>query len=355
MQIDHPYSLMVRDANLFWSCGQCPLDEQGQVQSPNDLLGQAKIVVDYVKKLLSEIHCDVASVGQLVVYYVPSSIDSDDGEILRELFHQCFGREVIVLTVAIPHFYYDGMMIEVDVFGSSEKKVYSSFSDHFTTSTLNVVDIGQLKWASLLVSSTASDGGGQSLKEATERLLRDAGLAFENLLSEQWFTANTDAVEQVRSMRGNELANPCQIVSIANDEFNVIGQFTFSSAPVLRESLPDTTDEDGVVVRLNRSSDLFEIMGMCSRADTEAGLVEQTQKIMHAIERTINNANLSFEHVRKVTTYYVGGASPEELHDNMSVRNRYYSKPGPASTGLPVYSFPLTAAKISIRVLGRSR
>jgi len=54
--------------------------------------------------------------------------------------------------------------------------------------------------------------------------------------------------------------------------------------------------------------------------------------------------------VAKSTTHYVGGSTAEELHDNMSVRNRRYTKPGPASTGLPVFGFADPASKIVVDI-----
>jgi hypothetical protein len=36
----------------------------------------------------------------------------------------------------------------------------------------------------------------------------------------------------------------------------------------------------------------------------------------------------------------------------MAVRNAYYRRPGPASTGLPVAAFPFSPSKIAVDVLG---
>ncbi len=41
-----------------------------------------------------------------------------------------------------------------------------------------------------------------------------------------------------------------------------------------------------------------------------------------------------FAAVCKATTRYVGSSAAQALHDNMQVRNAYYRRPGPASTGL---------------------
>ena len=42
MQEDVSVSTLVRDGNLGWTCGQCPLDREGNVVAPNDLVSQAR-------------------------------------------------------------------------------------------------------------------------------------------------------------------------------------------------------------------------------------------------------------------------------------------------------------------------
>ena len=59
-----------------------------------------------------------------------------------------------------------------------------------------------------------------------------------------------------------------------------------------------------------------------------------------------------FDAVTKATTHYVDRSAAEDLHDNMAVRNAYYRRPGPASTGLPVAAFPFSSSKIAVDVLG---
>ena len=70
--------------------------------------------------------------------------------------------------------------------------------------------------------------------------------------------------------------------------------------------------------------------------DPSLDLVAQTRLEMRAIAIELDRLGLSFADVVKQTSHYVGGTA-DELHDNMSIRNGYYNKPGPASTGIPVY------------------
>ena len=73
---------------------------------------------------------------------------------------------------------------------------------------------------------------------------------------------------------------------------------------------------------------------------------------MAAIADTMRAKGWRFEAVTKATTHYVGSSAAQDLHDNMSVRNAYYPRPGPASTGLPVAAFPFSPSQIAVDVLG---
>jgi hypothetical protein len=85
---------------------------------------------------------------------------------------------------------------------------------------------------------------------------------------------------------------------------------------------------------------------------SEQALVGETQAIMAAIADTLRGRGWRFESVTKATAHYVGSSAPQDLHDNMSVRNAYYRRPGPASTGLPVAAFPFSKSRIAVDVLG---
>ena len=84
----------------------------------------------------------------------------------------------------------------------------------------------------------------------------------------------------------------------------------------------------------------------------ETGLVDQTRTIMTNIANVLDEWGLTFKDVCKATTTYVGDSSAEALHDNMVVRNSYFSKPGPASTGLRINHFSNSQGKISVTLFG---
>ncbi len=147
------------------------------------------------------------------------------------------------------------------------------------------------------------------------------------------------------------MLDPCGLVSIDRDGTDLLAEQTFSTSGVSRHSFTARDGlPDGVEVQLSRSRRHFHVTA-CDNAGTH-GLVEQTSRIMQAVEQSLVRSGLGFHDVRKATTYYISGSSAEELHDNMAVRNAYYSRPGPASTGLPVKGFPNADALISVKLMG---
>ncbi|MGH6927573.1 MAG: RidA family protein, partial [Dongiaceae bacterium] len=113
MRIDHPYSLVVRDGAIAWSCGQCPLDEEGRVWAPDDLAAQTSYVVPFIRTGLDGVGLSPESVGKIVVYFVDAG--ARERQQMMAILRSAFGETALILPLAVPHFYYDGMLIEVDV------------------------------------------------------------------------------------------------------------------------------------------------------------------------------------------------------------------------------------------------
>lgn len=342
MRIDHPYSLFVRDGDLLWSCGQCPLDGDGRVLHPNDLHVQAQEVAGFIRRFLGKMNSSGGSIARLVVYYVQSH--TDDAERLRGHFHREFGDGVQVIPVAIPHFYYEGMLIEVDVFASELKSGHALHVDEKTGLRIETVNAGDLSWVS--VTTTRAPPTATDAIAAMDRLLDKAGLTRAALLAEQWFVDGSWSPNLESVLIKPATGPTCDVVRVTAGNGQMLGALTFAPDPVVER----TVAEEGVSLSFRKSRRHFHIKAFSTALGS--GLVEQTSRIMRSVERLLREEQLFFEDVRKATTYYIAGSSAEELHDNMSVRNGYYAKPGPASTGLPVEGFPLSPALISISLFG---
>ncbi|WP_448955839.1 hypothetical protein [Labrys neptuniae] len=348
MRIDHPYSVIVKDKDLLWSCGQCPLDSGGDVLHPGELSRQALAVAGFIRNYLGKIGSDVSSIGQLIVYYVRTG--EEDAQALIDLYRGEFGDGLLITPVSVPFFYYEGMLIEVDVFGTISRKHHRRIIDQKTGIELELVDAGTVTWATLAARDLPAEG--TDLTAALQYLAETAGLVAQNLLCSQWFAANEAALALVDAASS---IGWCRngAVGIDHDGYHIFAELTFCREPVANMVITVEAPGEGgeaVEINLSRSRDHFSIYGR--KNGGEGGLVSQTKAIMAAFERTLIASGLDFKAVRKSTTYYVAGSSAEELHDNMAVRNAYYSKPGPASTGLPVKAFWRSDARISVRLFG---
>ena len=120
MAIDTPYSFMVRDDNLAWSCGQIALDKKSQVLGANNIEKQSYVVCDYILEILSRADLHIQSVTKLLLYYVDTG--KNNREMMVGIFQERFGNNVLLVPIRVPHFYYDGILLEVDTYCNTEKK-----------------------------------------------------------------------------------------------------------------------------------------------------------------------------------------------------------------------------------------
>ena len=65
-------------------------------------------------------------------------------------------------------------------------------------------------------------------------------------------------------------------------------------------------------------------------------MVAQTNVAMDNLKRVLAEFDATLDDVVKVTTFYQGSASAEALHQNLLIRSRSYTPPGPVTTGNPV-------------------
>lgn len=92
-------------------------------------------------------------------------------------------------------------------------------------------------------------------------------------------------------------------------------------------------------------------LGLTAVAPHLAGLVHQTEAVMEGLAQALWEEGLAFADVVKSTTHYCGEPTPQDLHDNMAVRNRRYRTPGPASTGIRVSGLAAPGALTAVSLL----
>ncbi len=333
MPIELPYSLLLRAGDHAWSCGQLALDADASVLAAGDLDAQSTIVCGYIDEILKRGGLPPSSVQRLLLYYV----DQGDGGRARmcDIFAKRFGETVLPEPIPVPYFYYEGVMLEVDVYCATGEAHSGARSR--PGATLRYVDGGETVRVSLETPDPSLDAATGLLDET----LRELRIAPTDVLSEHWFAPSRMLAEIAPG--GDAGAT----IDIGPRGDRIRGVFTFIRGAAGQAGTA-TRDIDAVRVVSRRRGAFVWVHARSLRPTLD--LVAQTKHIMGAIERVLGELSASFADVVKSTTHYAGGSSPEELHDNMRVRNAYYKKPGPASTGLPVFGFADPASKIIVDV-----
>ncbi len=80
-------------------------------------------------------------------------------------------------------------------------------------------------------------------------------------------------------------------------------------------------------------------------------LVAQTKISMEMIRRALEALGLRLDDSVKVTAYYQGGASADQLHANLSIRSGSFTEPGPTSTGVPLPALAYDGMMIEIEIV----
>jgi enamine deaminase RidA (YjgF/YER057c/UK114 family) len=69
---------------------------------------------------------------------------------------------------------------------------------------------------------------------------------------------------------------------------------------------------------------------------------------MENIRRVLACYGLGMDDMVKVNTFYRGGASYDELHENLSVRSESFTSPGPTTTRIPLAALGLEGLTIEV-------
>ena len=300
MPIPVACSLAVAAQGLAVSCGQCPLDTKGQVLHPGNAGSQAALVAGMVQGVLSHLPGHYPAI--LVVYHDAA----DESEVLSPL--RGVFPDAVLLPVRLPHFYYPGMRIEVDVYALGAPPVTRQ------THGLSRIFGGPVELVALCAGDMAEAGG----------LL--AGLDPAKLLSAQWFSADPAPHDWH--------LDPAARVILPKDA-GVSAVLTLAPDPVQVSQTPGGA--------IKRTSGRFVWMSAQGQGSDLAAAAHQAMDAL-ALDRQQNLTIL------KATTHYVGGSEPEDLHGNLAVRHARFPTPGPASTGVPVAG--LAGGSLAIDMLG---
>jgi len=302
MPIPVACSLAVAADGIAATCGQCPLDDAGQVQSPGDATAQATLIARMGQGVLS--HLPGFQPAFLTVYHDCP----DPAEVLGPL--AAAFPQAALAPVRLPHFYYPGMRVEVDIYAVATQPKRTCWTEG--AAQLTIVRGGPLAFCHF---------SGPDMSACLPLLNR---LDERYLLGAQWFSSE---------------APPSHLPDLAS---RVIPPDSGVSAVLIFANEPAgaTTTPGGAILR---QAGRF---AWVSAHGTTSDLAQAAHQAMDAIalDRMPGFTPL------KATTHYAGGAGPQDLHGNLAVRHARFPRPGPGSTGVPVTG--LARATLAIDMLG---
>ena len=295
-------SLAVAADGIAATCGQCPLDDTGRVQSPGDATAQAALVTRMGQGVLSHLRGFQAAL--LTVYHDCA----DPDEVLAPL--TAAFPQATFAPIRLPHFYYPGMRIEVDLYAIAAHPRTTRLTSG--PAQLTLVEGGPLTLCHL---------SGPDMASCLPLLAR---IDESRLLGAQWFSTEPPPSH-----------HPDPAARVIPPQPGVTAVMTVAPEPVR----VTTTPGGGIL----RQSGRF---AWTSATGTAPDLAQAAHQAMDALAL---DRMPGFTPI-KATTHYAGGPGPEDLHGNLAVRHARFPRPGPGSTGVPVTA--LAGAALAIDMLG---
>ncbi|MEM6987921.1 MAG: RidA family protein [Pseudomonadota bacterium] len=383
----------VRADRFIFTGGQADLDAQGQVVHPNDLQAQVDRVFDYMHAVLADLGADTRDLVRLVVYYVGDH--HDEARILALLGARLDGAaRPVVNTIPVPELCYPGMRIELEgvalraVAGCHEIEQQCIRLESLPAlaqpfSHLVVVDdlVFTSDMSAVSPEGTVAHPGDMASQTETmmaqlESALRAAGAGFDDVLKLNTFYVGQGTAEDWERpalIRQSCFRDPGPAATgIPLPALGAPGLLTKIAAtaartpassrqtrPTRQFSWPDGHWNWTTALPYkhgNRYGKLIHLGGQVSldrdaRVIDPDDMVAQTTRALSYIETVLADLGATLDDVVKVTTFYQGNASAHALHENLCVRSRAFTDPGPATSGIPVPSLVYQHMCVEIEVI----
>ncbi|MES0824950.1 Rid family hydrolase [Ruegeria sp. SCP11] len=337
MGIELTIPMAIQYGDFLFTRGQIDVDEKTRVLNRGNAIAQVKTCVRHIARTLASAGAKADGIVQLTHYYRAGSVE--DPRVLKDIILSKLKapEDTPVALVPVPHFYFDGTEGEPDAIVMMPDR-------HPTYTRILAVD-----WVTLAKEGDLGFLGGT--KFITSENLERTRLELSQLVSAfKHSTGRARIYIQARDIctynnirDGLKLAAdgwainflPCITPEVEDISISVVGSV------MLNGSGQWTFDEQGAAWLLTGNGlgfidliDATEIAVPKGLATTEV-LARQARRMMDSVGENLATQGIGFGHVLKATTYYRGGRNSDDLYANLSVRDSYYSYPGPASTGVP--------------------
>ena len=377
----------VRGGELLFTGGQADLNHAGEVVNPELLEPQCQSVIRFVENILHDLDATLADVIRWVVYFVG---DAEDEAHILSLLDKATPASCkpTVSTICLPALCYPGMRIELEAVAfcpaenSTQKVQYArgenlpALADGFS----HAVRCGDLVFTSDC-SAVSANGKVQEpdnltaqthlMMECLDNTLKLVDASMDDVLKLNVFYLGDGTAanwSEPALIRAAHFTNPGPAATgIALQHFAHPGLMTKIAVTAGVDAGKTPRDyawpenhwdwtEPLPYKHGNRFGNLIHLGGQVA-LDQQAqvlhpdNMAEQTRLAMQNIASVLAEFGATLDDVVKVTTFYQGSASASALHENLLIRSGSYSKPGPATSGIPVTNLVYESMVIEIEVI----
>ena len=360
LKVDIPYSMGVRHGELFCLSGQADLKGMGEVLNPGNLFEQSKNAIQHIKNLTHDLDCTTDDLTKLVVYYV-NNHDVDEAAYSQFLAEQLGTEKLPVMTfVPLTHFFYPGVMVEIDAYGIARGNVERVYLDSESHRFSQAIRQGEFIFVGAISSNASADiiSQSQAVLAQLDAILEHFGASRHDIVKiNNWYVGGGDAESWAESARiraeyypepgpvatglpahalfpkGALIQTDCWIM-LAND----------NTALAKRHAWPEGHWDWPIHLPFKhglRCGNMVFVGGQVSMTANggvtdQHDMVKQARTSMDNIGKVIELLDCDYKDIFKMNSFYAGSDNPDDLHSNVNIRSSYFSKPGPASTGIPL-------------------
>ena len=394
LPIEIPYSMGVRCGELICLSGQVDFDPDGTCLHPGDLNTQTAAATKHIEHVLNDLGCEMSDVTKLTVFYVQDGTVDEDAYCAR-LAALITGKASPTLAlIPMPHLAYPGLMVEIDA--------YAMRAENGAPLPRTYVDVPQIpklcepfalgiRCGELIFLSCQNcrDVSGvlfrpddivaqsEQVLGRIEQCLQSVGAEPTDIVKvNTWYTGGGTVEDWERGarIRAEFFPEPGPAATgIPLPRMGFDGETIRVDAWAMRatdgtrlprmHAWPEGHWDWPIHLPFKHgvhSGDLIFIGGQVSldprgRVVNPGDMTMQTKTSMDNIGRVLAELGAAHSDIVKVNTFYAGGARAEDLHANVDIRSRYFDRPGPASTGVPLDYLAYPEMVIEIEAIAARR
>lgn len=381
----------IRCGEMIFVGGQVDLDSSGKVLHAGDLAIQTAAVMASLDKVLRGLGADLGDLVKLIAFYQNDG-SGDEQRFLADVARQlpAGGPGPVVTAVPLPALAYPGMRVEIEAVamrGTDGRRLERQGIALRGAAPLPAPLSHGLRCGEMIFVGGLSAVDENGAVVAKGDIVRQSQIVMDRIgeVLHGFGAAHDDAVKICTYYAGGgQFADWEGAARVRARYFSEPGPAA-TGLPLPRHALPGLMTRSEITAMLGkdgrhlprshvwpeghwdwpihlpykhgiRCGPMIYLGGQVAltpqgRVIEPGELVAQTRIAMENIRRVLAGFGAGFDDVVKVTAFYEGGASGDQLHRNLSVRSACFTEPGPATTGIPLPFLAYEKMAIEIEVV----